>query len=55
MWLELWTWVSIGILLFGAPLVFLWFLRDARKLLQGLGQSESANTGTQSESEDRLP
>lgn len=35
---EAWTWLSIGILVLGAPLVFLWFLRDAIRLLAGLGR-----------------
>lgn len=35
---ELWTWISIGILVLGAPLVFAWFLRDALALLAGLGE-----------------
>jgi hypothetical protein len=26
--LELWTWVSIGVLVFGSSAVFVWFARD---------------------------
>lgn len=34
---ELWTRLSIGVLVFGAPLVFAWFLGDAIRLLRGVG------------------
>lgn len=37
---ALWTEVAIGVLLVGAPVVFLWFLKDALRLLRGLGNGE---------------
>lgn len=36
---AVWTWVAIGILVLGAPLVFLWFLREAGDLLGGFRRS----------------
>ena len=30
--LELWTWVSIGVLILGSSAVFIWFLRDVLRM-----------------------
>lgn len=37
---ALWTEAAIWVLLIGAPAVFLWFLKDALRLLRGLGNGE---------------
>lgn len=29
---DLFTWISIGVLIFGSVAVFVWFLRDVRRL-----------------------
>jgi hypothetical protein len=34
---TLWTWISIGVLAGGAPAIFVWFLRDARRLFRETG------------------
>jgi hypothetical protein len=30
--LELWTWISIGVLILGSSAVFVWFLRDVLRM-----------------------
>jgi hypothetical protein len=30
--LELWTWISIGVLIVGSSAVFAWFLRDVLRM-----------------------
>jgi len=34
------TWAAIVILVLGSSVVFLWFLRDARKILNGEGRTQ---------------
>lgn len=38
---ALWTDLAIWVLVLGAPAVFAWFLKDALRLLRGLGREES--------------
>lgn len=38
---EAWTRLAIAILVVGAPLVFFWFLRDAVRIVRGLGGGAS--------------
>ena len=35
---EAWTRLAIGILVFGAPVVLVWFLKDAVRLFEELGR-----------------
>lgn len=37
--LVFWTYLSIGVLVFLAPLVFGWFLKDAARLLRDVGRA----------------
>ena len=36
---ETWTWLAIGVLVLGAPVIFVWFLKDAAKLLGRIGRA----------------
>lgn len=38
--LALYTWISAGVLVFGSIAVFLVFLRDARRLLEEMGEGK---------------
>lgn len=46
---ALWTRIAIGVLVIGAPLVFLWFLGDAARLLRGLGSASESESEPGSE------
>lgn len=37
--LALWTWLSIGALIVVPPVVFVFFLRDAARVLRAMGQT----------------
>ncbi len=36
----LWTWISVFILGPGALVIFIWFLRDAKRLIRQIGERE---------------
>lgn len=42
---DLWTWVAIAVLVLGAPLIFIWFLVDAVRLISGTGTDDDAGSG----------
>lgn len=50
---ELWTRLSIAVLVFGAPLVFAWFLGDALRLLRGVGRKDDEEGRARPGPEDR--
>ncbi len=37
---ALWTELAIWVLVVGTPVVFAWFLKDAARLIRGLGREE---------------
>lgn len=39
---AVWTEVAIWVLVIGTPAIFVWFLTDAARLLQGLGREEES-------------
>lgn len=49
---AVWTRIAIGVLVLGSPLVFLWFLKDAARLLQGFGGPGGAVNGGETTGEE---